>query len=118
MPYSVTTKNAMLDLFAFDRIRLHSADPGAAGTTSIVQVSGVDQALQTAVFNAAGSSARALNAAVACTGLLANQSVTHFSVWTAAGSVFRGSGTISSGDVTANAAGAYTLAVGTTCTLT
>ena len=60
------------------------------------------------------SGSRALNAAVSVTGLAASQSVTHYSVWTTSGAVFRGSGTISSGDVTANAAGEYDLAVSTT----
>jgi hypothetical protein len=51
---------------------------------------------------------------VTVTGLAANQSVTHFSAWATSGAVFQGSGTISSGDVNANAAGEYTLKATTT----
>lgn len=112
MPFAVTAKNAMLDSLVFDRIRLHSGDPGAAGTSNALGAG-----TSAATFAAASGSARALSSGVAVTGLTASQSVTHFSVWTNAGAVFRGSGTISSGDVTANAAGEFTLATGTTLTL-
>jgi hypothetical protein len=113
MPFAVATKNAMLDAITFDRIRLHSGAPGASGTDNALGAG-----LSAATFSAASSSSRALASAVAVTGLAANQSVTHFSVWTASGSVFRGSGTISSGDVAANAAGEFNLAVGTALNLT
>jgi len=112
MPFAVTAKNAMLDSLVFDRIRLHSGDPGAAGTSNQLGAG-----TSAATFAAASASSRALSSGVAVTGLSANQSVTHFSVWTNAATVFRGSGTISSGDVTANAAGEFTLATGTTITL-
>lgn len=113
MGFSTATKNAMLDAITCDAIRLHSGDPGASGTSNAL-----GSGISAATFNAASSASRALNAAVAVTGLSANQSVTYFSVWTTSGTVFRGSGTISSGDVAANAAGAYSLAVGTALTLT
>ena len=112
MPFSTATKNAMLDAITFDRIRLHSGDPGAAGTDNTLGAG-----LSAATFSAASSGSRALATDVTVTGLAASQSVTHFSVWTNAGTVFRGSGSISSGDVEANAAGEFTLAVGTTLTL-
>lgn len=108
MPFATTAKNAMLDAITFDAIRLHDGDPGAAGTANQV-----DAGLNAATFSAASSGARALASAVSVTGLSASQSVTHFSVWTTSGAVFRGSGAISSGDVAANAAGEYDLAVGT-----
>ena len=113
MGFSTATKNAMLDAITIDAIRLHSGDPGASGTSNALGAG-----LSAATFDAASSGARALNSSVAVTGLAADQSVTYFSVWTTSGAVFRGSGTISSGDVAANAAGAFTLAVGTTLTLT
>jgi hypothetical protein len=109
MPFATTAKNAMLDALTLDRIRLHSGAPGAAGTDNALGAG-----LSAATFAAASSGSRALSSGVAVTGLSASQSVTHFSVWTNSGSVFRGSGTISSGDVAANAAGEYTLATGTT----
>ena len=113
MPFAVTAKNAMLDSLVFDRIRLHSGAPGSAGTDNALGAG-----LSAATFSAASSSSRALASAVEVTGLAANQSVTHFSVWTNSGSVFRGSGTISSGDVAANSAGVFNLAVGTALNLT
>lgn len=113
MGFSTATKNAMLDSITVDAIRLHSGDPGASGTSNALGAG-----ISAAVFNAAASSARALNAAVPVTGLAANQSVTYFSAWTTSGTVFRGSGTISSGDVNANSSGVFTLAVGTTLTFT
>lgn len=112
MPFSVATKNAMLDAITMDAIRLHSGAPGASGTDNALGAG-----RSAATFNAASSSSRALNAGVAVTGLAPNQSVTFFSVWTESGAVFRGSGSISSGDVAANSAGAFTLATGTTLNL-
>jgi hypothetical protein len=112
MPFATTAKNLMLDALVLDRIRLHSGAPGAAGTDNALGAG-----LSAATFAAASSSSRALSSNVTVTGLAANQSVTHFSVWTNSGSVFRGSGTISSGDVTANAAGDYVLTTGTTVNL-
>lgn len=112
MPFSTATKNAMLDAITFDRIRLHSGAPGAAGTDNALGAG-----LSAATFSAASGGSRALASGVAVTGLSASQSVTHFSVWTNSGTVFRGSGAITSGDVAANSAGEYTLATGTTLTL-
>jgi hypothetical protein len=101
-----------LDAITCDRIRLHSGDPGGSGTANTL-----GSGLSAATFNAASAGVRALNADVTVTGLSANQSVTHFSIWLNAGTVFRGGFAISSGDVTANAAGEYTLK-GTTTTIT
>lgn len=112
MPFTTTTKNAMLDAITFDRIRLHSGDPGAAGTDN-----SLGAGLSAATFAAASSGSRSLSTGVTVTGLASNQSVTWFSVWTNSGTVFRGSGQITSGDVTANSAGEYTLATGTTLSL-
>lgn len=113
MPFSTTAKNLMLDALDVDAIRLHSGDPGAAGTANALGAG-----LSAATFGAASGAARALSAQVNVTGLAASQSVTHFSVWKTAGAIFRGSAAIASGDVTANAAGEYSLATGTQLTLT
>jgi hypothetical protein len=112
MPFIATAKNIMLNALTIDAIRLHSASPGADGLTAPLGAG-----LSAATFGTASAGARSLSSAVAVTGLPANQSVTHFSVWTTSGSVYRGFGTISSGDVTANSAGEFTLATGTTLTL-
>jgi hypothetical protein len=109
MPFSTATKNAMLDAITFNEVRLHNGLPGAAGTDNEL-LSGVGQ---TAVFNAASGGARALNAGVPFTGLTGSAPVTYFSVWTASGAVFRGSGQITTGDTAANASGEYTLQTGT-----
>lgn len=110
MPFAVGAKNAMLDSLTLDGVRLHSGDPGVNGTANALG-SGVSAA----TFAAASSGARALSSNVAVTGLAANQSVTHFSVWS--GATFRGSSSIASGDVQANAAGEYTLNTGTSVQL-
>ena len=112
MPYSTTAKNAMLDALTCDRVRLHSGDPGAAGTSNTIAAFG----LTAATFAAASSGERTMTGNVDFTGGTALQSVTHFSVWQNSGTVFQGSGAITTGDVAANAAGAYTL-VGTTTRL-
>jgi hypothetical protein len=112
MAFTEAAKNLMLDALDVDAIRLHSGDPGAAGTSNALGAG-----LSAATFSAASTSARALSAQVAVTGLSASQSVTYFSVWKTAGAVFRGSAAISSGDVAANAAGEYSLATGTQLTL-
>lgn len=111
MPWATAAKNTMLDALTIDRIRLHSGDPGAAGTANALGAG-----VSAAVFAAASSSARALNADVTVTGLSAAQSVTWFSVWDNNGGtpVFHGSGQITTGDVAANASGEYTLAAAST----
>lgn len=114
MPYSTAAKNLMLDALTADRVRLHSGDPGAAGTDNTIVAAG----LTAATFNAAGSGERALDANVEFTGMDAAQAVTHYSIWLNAGTVFRGSKALT-GDQAANAAGAYTLlASGTSFSIT
>lgn len=108
MPYAVTARNLALDAITADRVRLHSGDPGAAGTDFALG------SLTAATFNAAASGERLLNADVTLTGLGASASVTHFSIWLNAGTVFRGGFTITSGDTNANAAGEYILKATTT----
>ena len=109
MAYATTALNLALDAITADRVRFHSGAPGAAGTDNEL-----GSGLSAATFNAAASGERALNADVTVTGLSASQSVTHFSIWLNSGTVFRGGFAISAGDVTANAAGEYTLKATTT----
>lgn len=109
MAYATTAINLALDAITLDRIRLHSGDPGAAGTDNALGAG-----LSAATFNAAASGERLLDADVTVTGLSAAQSVTHFSLWLNSGTVFRGGFAMTSGDVAANAAGEYTLKATTT----
>jgi hypothetical protein len=111
MPFSTTAKNQALDGITIDRIRLHSGDPGSAGTNNALGAG-----LSTASFAAASGGERALSSAVTVTGLTANQSVTWFSIWLNSGTVFKGGFQITVGDVTANSAGEYTLTTATKIT--
>lgn len=107
MPFSAGAKDSMLDSLTMDRVRLHSGDPGAAGTANTLG------SLEIASFAASSSQARQLSTDVDVVGLAASQSVTHFSVWQNTGTVFHGSGTLS-GDLAANTSGEYTLKATTT----
>lgn len=104
MPMSTAAKNQALDALTLDRIRLHSGDPGSAGTNNALGAG-----LSAATFAAASSGSRALSGDVTVTGLAAAQSVTYFSVWQNAGTVFQGSGQITSGAVNADGSGQYVL---------
>jgi hypothetical protein len=106
--FSETAKNSMLGGISPDEIRLHNGDPGAAGTANRV---GGSDGEESATFASASGGERALSSPVEFTGLAASQSVTWFSVWD--GATFLGKGQITSGDVAANAAGAFTLTTGT-----
>ena len=110
--FSEAAKNTMLDALTANRVRLHSGDPGAAGTANELG------SLETATFDAASDGERALSANVEVTGLTASQSVTWFSVWNSTGPAFLGKGQIVSGDTQANAAGEFTLTTATKLQLT
>lgn len=99
--------DSMLDSQTLDRVRLHSGDPGSAGTSNTIAAAG----LTAATFAAASSGERALSSDVAFTGMSAAQSVTWYSVWDNNGGspVHKWNVQITSGDVAANAAGEYTL---------
>jgi len=109
MPFAVTAKNLALDAITVDRIRLHSGNPGSAGTDNALGAG-----LSAATFSAASSAERLLASDVTVTGLSAAQSVTHFSVWLNSGTVFRGGFAITSGAVNADGAGQYVLKATTT----
>ena len=108
MPYSTTAKNTMLDAMTADRVRLHSGAPGASGTDNELGAG-----LSAASFAAAGSGQRLLSSDVAVTGLAPSEGVTHYTVWTNAGTVFLGSQPVT-GDAAANVSGEYTLKATTT----
>ena len=109
--FSEAAKNQMLDALTVDRIRLHSGDPGAAGANN--QESG----LEVAAFAAAAAGVRALNANVDVTGLTPSVAITWYSIWVASGTVFKGRGQITSGDLAANTAGEYSLTTATELSL-
>ncbi len=109
MSYAVVSQNQALDGITVDRVRLHSADAGVAGTSNALGAG-----LSNATFNAASSGERLLASDVTVTGLAANQAVAGYSLWVNSGTVFKGYFPITSGDTTANAAGEYTLKATTT----
>lgn len=83
-------------------LQLHSAAPGAAGTTSPVG----SRVAASATVDGDGD---LTFSNVAFTGLTANQSVTHVSYWSAStGGTYYGSCSLS-GDSAANSAGEYTV---------
>lgn len=102
-------RSAAADGVTIDAIRLHSGDPGTAGTANALGAG-----ISAATWGAAAAGVRSLSTDVTVTGLAASQSVTHFSVWETAGAVFKGWGTIDTGDVAANASGEYILSAGST----
>ena len=108
MTYSIAARNQALDAITVDRVRLHSAAPGAAGTDNALG------SLTAATFSAAASGERLLASDVTLTGLGASAGVTHFTLWLNAGTVFKGGFSITSGDTNANVAGEYTLVATTT----
>lgn len=83
-------------------LQLHSANPGAAGTTGQVGA----RVASTGSIDADGDITWSN---VAFTGLTANQSVTHVSYWSAStGGTFYGASLIT-GDTSANVAGQFTI---------
>lgn len=96
------------------KVGLHSADPGALGTTSELTTAGERIA---ATWGAPAGTPRAvaLSAAIDIT-VAAGGSVTHFSVWTTDGTpVFIGSGTTT--NRTLAASDIYRMGTGTTWSL-
>ena len=109
MPFSTTALNEALNGITVDRVRLHSGDPGGAGTSNALG------SLTAATFSTASGGERLLATDVQLTGLGASQAVSHFSVWLNSGTVFKGGFPLAGGsDTNANAAGEYTLKATTT----
>lgn len=87
---------------AITHMQLHSAAPGAAGTTAAVGT----RVASTGAVDADGDITWTN---IAFTGLTANQPVAYVSYWSAStAGTFHGSAALS-GDTTANAAGEYTV---------
>lgn len=108
MPFSdaamVVAANALRA--AVTHLQLHSADPGAAGTTAVTSA-----ARKPVTWSAATADGDfGLSASILFTGVAANGAVTWVSGWNqlAAGGTFYGKWALT-GDSTANAAGEYTL---------
>ncbi len=93
--------------------KLHTADPGSAGTTS--EVTGGSYAPQNATFNAASAGSSALSADVPFTGMPA-VTVSHVSYWDKQGTpVFLGAVALTTPQVIGTAGATFTLtAAGTT----
>ena len=116
MPFSTAIRNAWLDGLGINYMRIHSGDPGAAGTANVMAT-----APAASGFATASNGSAALAADVPFTGVATATNITHFSVWTgdpASAGVFKGSGTRTGGDAQANAGGQYTLTQATTLTIT
>lgn len=77
MGFSITSKNQMLNGVTIDTIKLHSADPGAAGTTAAI--AGATSACTYA--SATDGATRSLSAAVTGIAVPAATTVSHFSLW-------------------------------------
>lgn len=79
-------------------IQLHTADPGANGTTSVA----TETTRKTVSFGAAASGAISNDAAIEWTNIAGSQDATHFSLWDASSAGnFLGSGTITANAYTA-----------------
>jgi hypothetical protein len=109
MPYANAALNELIGGLVVDRIRLHSGDPGAAGTDNALGAG-----LSAATFTLDATGERDLATDVTVTGLAASQTVTWFSVWENAGTTFKGRFQITGGDTSANSAGEFTLKSGDT----
>jgi len=95
--FATAAKNTMLDSLTIDRLSLHTGDPGAAGTANEVSGGSPAYARQTAVYNAAGSGERLLNANVTFD-VPAATTVTYVGKWDNNGGsmVFHGSDQVTS----------------------
>jgi hypothetical protein len=79
-------------------IQLHTADPGASGTTSVA----TETTRKSVSFGAAASGAIANDADITWTSIAGSQDATHFSLWDASSAGnFLGSGTITANAYTA-----------------
>ncbi len=108
--FSTTAKNLMLDALTANLISVHTGDPGSAGANN--EVTGGGYARVAAVFNAAASGQRLLNADVEFSGP-ANEDATYIGVWNSTGPVFLGR-TALTGDITFNSLGEFTIKATTT----
>lgn len=106
MPMSTAYLNAIAGTgrTSITHIQLHSADPGASGTTAATTA-----ARQAVTWAAVASGNFAMSGSLNFTGGAANGAVTHISYWSAStGGTYYGSAALT-GDTTFNSAGEYTL---------
>lgn len=106
---AAATANSLLDALANQTnytaptalwVQLHTADPGAAGTTAVATET--DRQEATSIFAAASGGAVDSNAALTWTAVAGSEDYTHYSVWTAStAGTFLWSGTITANAVTA-----------------
>jgi hypothetical protein len=79
-------------------IQLHTADPGAAGTTAVA----TETTRKLVSFGAASSGAISNDADITWSGIAGSQDATHWTLWTASSAgTFLGSGTITANAYTA-----------------
>lgn len=113
---AVASANSSLDtvLAGTTWVQLHTAAPGAAGTTAIAG----NSTRKSITMAAAASGDKASNSAAAWTTVSNTETYTHFSLWTASSAgTFLYSGTVSGGAVTAG--NDFTIASGSlTCSIT
>jgi hypothetical protein len=96
-----TAGNAALDTVAttYPWVQLHTAAPGAAGTTSVATET---TRKQVSAWNAASSGSKTSNVALTWTSIAGSQDATHFTTWTASSAgTFGYSGTITANPYTA-----------------
>lgn len=112
---STSTANSILDAIgnataysvATPYVQLHTAAPGAAGTTAVA----TETTRKLISFGAAAAGSIANDAAITWTGIAGSQDATHFTIWTASsGGTFVGSGVITANAYTAG--DTYTVAIG------
>jgi hypothetical protein len=98
--FSTAAANTALDNqgTAYPWVKLHTAAPGGAGTTSAA----TEATRKQVTWAAASSASKASSADLVWTGVAGTETYTHFSLWSAstAGN-FGGSGTITANGVTA-----------------
>jgi hypothetical protein len=79
-------------------VKLHTADPGSAGTTAAA----TETTRKQPTWGAAAAGSKANSADVDWTAVAATETYTHYSLWTAVtAGTFLGSGTVTGGAVTA-----------------
>ena len=108
--FSNAGKNIMLDAFASaaDTIRMHTGDPGAAGTANAGTATP-----QTPAFAAASGGTLNFSEVVEFNDGEASEAATWFSAWGDTNTTFLGKGQITSGDTAFNAAGEFRLTTAT-----
>lgn len=106
---STAEANEALDawLASYTWVKLHTGDPGSAGTSNAA----TETTRKQATWTSAASGAVSNNGALTWTSVAGSEDYTHFSLWTASsGGTFGGSGTITANAVTAG--DTFTIATG------